>query len=176
VLNKNRHKELVGIGGWLPISTWITEQVQTRGVLQLISYFPRLVDDVDNRALYIEITKLELLVIISSFKRDKSLELDGWSAKFFEGFFDLNGMIFYVSWKRSEILATCWEISMLLLLFLFPKGISISPFMIFARFPFAIAFTRLQRRQLQLGSSLFLHVLFLLSSLGFQRGGWSMKP
>jgi hypothetical protein len=107
VLNKNKHKEPVGIGGWLPISTWITEQVQTRGVLQLISYFPRLVDDVDNRALYIEITKLELLVIISSFKRDKSLELDGWSAKFFEGFFDLNGMIFYVSWKRSEILETC---------------------------------------------------------------------
>jgi hypothetical protein len=23
MLNKNRHKELVGIGGWPPISTWV---------------------------------------------------------------------------------------------------------------------------------------------------------
>jgi hypothetical protein len=28
VLNKNKHKEPVGIGGWPPISTWITPKLK----------------------------------------------------------------------------------------------------------------------------------------------------
>jgi len=48
------------------------EHVNMGKVLQQISFFPHLVDDEGNWALYYEISKSKLLATISPFKRDKS--------------------------------------------------------------------------------------------------------
>jgi hypothetical protein len=41
-------------------------------VLRLLLYFPKLVDEEDNREIYSEISKKELQAVISSFNKDKS--------------------------------------------------------------------------------------------------------
>jgi len=60
-------------------------------MLKLISYFLRLIEEEDNCSLYNTVSKDELLPIISSFKKYKSLRLDGWTAEFFEDLFDIMG-------------------------------------------------------------------------------------
>jgi hypothetical protein len=59
--------------------------------LTLLSFFPQLVGDEENQMMFNEITKEELQAVLCSFQWDKSHEPNGWSTKFYEGFFDLLG-------------------------------------------------------------------------------------
>jgi hypothetical protein len=67
------------------------DEVKIGEILKLISFFPRLIEEEDNLALYSVVTKDELIVVISSFKRDKNPGPDNWMAEFFEYFFDVLG-------------------------------------------------------------------------------------
>jgi hypothetical protein len=60
-------------------------------VLRLLSYFPTLVDEEDNQAIYNEILKEELQAMIASFKKDKSLGPNDWTVEFFKSFFYIMG-------------------------------------------------------------------------------------
>jgi hypothetical protein len=64
-------------------------QVKMEEVLKLISFFPRMIEEEDNRDLFHEISKEELLAIIYSFKRDKISSQDEWNDEFFKDFFDI---------------------------------------------------------------------------------------
>jgi len=55
------------------------------------SYFPRLVGEEENEMMYRVVTREELLHIINSFKKDRSLVLDGWTIEFYIEFFNLLG-------------------------------------------------------------------------------------
>lgn len=61
-----------------------------------------LVDDEGNYDLYDKITRVDIFSILSLFKMDKSLGLDGWCVEFFERFFDLIGDD--LLWVVEEIL------------------------------------------------------------------------
>jgi len=60
-------------------------------VLKIISYFPSLIEDNENRYLYKEAMKYELMDILLSSKRDKSLGPDGWIVEFYEDLFEILG-------------------------------------------------------------------------------------
>jgi hypothetical protein len=60
-------------------------------ILRVISLFPRLVNEEDNERMFMSVTKEELLYVLSTFKKDRSLGLDGWTVEFFLDFFDLLG-------------------------------------------------------------------------------------
>jgi len=53
--------------------------------------FPCFVDDEDRESLMTPVTKHELLVVMKTFQKGKSLGLDGWTIELFLGFFDLLG-------------------------------------------------------------------------------------
>jgi hypothetical protein len=81
---------------WLDVnhySNLFKEPTQSKmaEILKLIFLFPQLIEEEDNRALFQEISKEELLAIISSFKRDKSLGPYDWNVEFFKDFFDIVG-------------------------------------------------------------------------------------
>jgi hypothetical protein len=63
------------------------EQVSIDAIVQLALFFPRFVEEVDNRELMEEVTKEELKEVIHSFQKDKSPGPDGWSMDFFLGLF-----------------------------------------------------------------------------------------
>lgn len=58
-------------------------------MLKILSYFPRLAEDDDNRDFYKEISWEKLFATISCFKRDKSPDLDGLNVDFFKEFFEI---------------------------------------------------------------------------------------
>jgi hypothetical protein len=60
-------------------------------ILKQISLFPQLIEEEENGNMYKEISKEELRGVLASFKKDKSLWLDGWTTKFFQHFFDIVG-------------------------------------------------------------------------------------
>ena len=58
-------------------------------IVRVAHFFPCFVDDNDNMRLMEVITDNELLKILHSFQKDKSLRPDGWPVEFYIGFFDL---------------------------------------------------------------------------------------
>ena len=56
----------------------------------MVPYFPRLINEEDNKRFCQEISKEELLTVTSSFK-DRSPSLDEWTIEFYLAFFDLLG-------------------------------------------------------------------------------------
>ena len=56
-----------------------SKHVNMGKILKLISFFPRLIDEEENHDLYKEVTKSELLAIMSSFKMDKSPRPGDWT-------------------------------------------------------------------------------------------------
>jgi len=64
------------------------EGVTIAKAIQVAQPFPRFVEDEDNRALMEEVFEDELKVVLSSFKKDKSMGPDGWVVEFFSFVFD----------------------------------------------------------------------------------------
>eukprot|EP01018_Ginkgo_biloba_P020451 Gb_39782 [translate_table: standard] len=56
---------------------------------KVLSYFPRMENEEDNARVFREVSKEELFHILSTFRKDRSLGPDGWTANFFLDFFDL---------------------------------------------------------------------------------------
>jgi hypothetical protein len=54
-------------------------------------FFPRFVDEEDNRALMEEVTEDELKEVLHSFQKDKIPGPDGWTIDFFVGIYDIIG-------------------------------------------------------------------------------------
>jgi hypothetical protein len=69
----------------------VDERVSIDAIVQLALFFPRFVDEVDNRELMEEVTEEELKEVLHSFQKDKSPDPDGWSMDFFMGLFDFIG-------------------------------------------------------------------------------------
>jgi hypothetical protein len=55
------------------------------------SFFPRLIIKEENEIFYRAITKDELYNVLSTFKKEKIPDLDGWTTEFFLEFFDVLG-------------------------------------------------------------------------------------
>jgi hypothetical protein len=55
-------------------------------IMNLISKYPRLVEEHENEDLYREVTKDEILIVMSSFQKDCSPSLDRWMVKFYIAF------------------------------------------------------------------------------------------
>jgi len=68
--------------------------------LLFLSYFPKILEEEENKGLYHEITKEELLVVILLFKKDKSPNMDGWTTKFFKHFLDIVEEYCCGSWRK----------------------------------------------------------------------------
>jgi hypothetical protein len=49
-------------------------------ILKVVSYFPIFVNEEENNILYRPVTKEELMFVLSTFQKDKSPGLDGWTA------------------------------------------------------------------------------------------------
>jgi hypothetical protein len=60
-------------------------------IVRMALFFPRFVDDEDNRDLYAEVFEDELKWILHTFQKDKSHRPDGWRIEFYLGFFDVLG-------------------------------------------------------------------------------------
>jgi hypothetical protein len=54
-------------------------------------FFPRFVEEEDNKTLMEEVSEEELKEVLHSFQKDKSPGLDGWSMDFLVGLYDLIG-------------------------------------------------------------------------------------
>jgi len=60
-------------------------------IVHIALYFPRFVEERDNRALMEEVTKEEVKEVLHRFQKYKSLEPDDWSIDFFMWLFDIIG-------------------------------------------------------------------------------------
>jgi hypothetical protein len=82
---------------WLPWALSIFRPVQGQEgtsiaeIVQVARLFPRFVEEEDNQKLMAVVTEKELLEVIHSFQKGKSLGPDGWPIEFYLGFFDLMG-------------------------------------------------------------------------------------
>jgi hypothetical protein len=56
-------------------------------IVKVASYFPRLISDEDNQTLFKEVSKDKFLIVLSSFQKDKSPSLDGWTIELYLFFF-----------------------------------------------------------------------------------------
>ena len=60
-------------------------------IIQIAQLFPRCVEEEDNAGLMAEILESEILGVLHSFQKDKSMGPDGWPIEFYLGFYDLLG-------------------------------------------------------------------------------------
>lgn len=60
-------------------------------VVKMAHLFPGFADEMDNRALMVEVTKGELKAVLSSFQKDKSPSPDGWTIEFFISLYEIIG-------------------------------------------------------------------------------------
>jgi hypothetical protein len=60
-------------------------------IVKAVRFFPRFVEDEERESLMLEVSEKELLVVMNSFQKGKSLGPDGWPIEFYLGFFDLLG-------------------------------------------------------------------------------------
>ena len=56
--------------------------------MKVVSYFPRMVEVKDNEDLYRVVFLEELLVVLNTFKKDRSPGLNGWPVEFYLDFFE----------------------------------------------------------------------------------------
>jgi hypothetical protein len=61
-------------------------------IMKVLSFFPRMVNDDENAQLFKEISSEELVVVMSSFQKEKSLGSDGWPIEFFIDLYDVVGL------------------------------------------------------------------------------------
>jgi hypothetical protein len=66
-------------------------QASIEEVVQVAQFFPRFVDEADNRLLMEEVTEKELLEVLHSFQKDKIPGPDGWTIEFFLGCYEILG-------------------------------------------------------------------------------------
>jgi hypothetical protein len=66
-------------------------RINIQDIIQTALYFPKFVEEEDNRDLMVEVLEEELQEVLSSFKKDKSLGPDGWSIEFFQSSSDILG-------------------------------------------------------------------------------------
>jgi hypothetical protein len=69
----------------------VETQASIEEVVQVAQYFPRFVDEADNRLLMEEVTEKELLEVLHSFQKDKIPGPDGWTIEFFLGCYEVLG-------------------------------------------------------------------------------------
>lgn len=60
-------------------------------IMRLIHSFPRMVSPFEDEEFLMDINKIELLVVMNSFRKERSPSPDGWTFEFFLSFFDLLG-------------------------------------------------------------------------------------
>jgi hypothetical protein len=66
-------------------------QATIEEVVKVAQYFPRFVEEEDNRLLMSKITEKELLEFLDNFQKDKSPGPDGWTIEFFLGCYEIIG-------------------------------------------------------------------------------------
>jgi hypothetical protein len=66
-------------------------QASIEEVVQVAQFFPRFVEEADNRLLMEEVTEKELLEVLHSFQKDKIPGPDGWTIEFFLGCYEIVG-------------------------------------------------------------------------------------
>jgi len=67
------------------------KRANIREIIRVVDYFPRMVDEEDNENMYKTILMEELLVVLNTFQKGKSPDLDGWTTEFYLDLFHLNG-------------------------------------------------------------------------------------
>lgn len=77
--------------------------IRMEDIIWGIEPFPSMFDEEQNECLFASFTEEELLSVMKSFKKDKSLGPDGWTIDFFIHFFDLmkNDILGMVEESRS---------------------------------------------------------------------------
>jgi hypothetical protein len=64
-------------------------RVNIAEIIKVALYFQSFVDEQGNQYLFAEVTEAELKETLLSFQKDKIIGPDGWTIKFYRGFFDL---------------------------------------------------------------------------------------
>jgi hypothetical protein len=66
-------------------------QASIEEVVQVDHFFPRFVEEADNRLLMEEVPEKELLEVLHSFQKEKIPGLDGWTIEFFLVYYEIIG-------------------------------------------------------------------------------------
>jgi hypothetical protein len=59
------------------------EKENIREIIIMASYFPRIVDEDDNKSMYKAVSWKELLIVLNTFQKNKIPSLYGWTVKFY---------------------------------------------------------------------------------------------